>query len=185
MIKLWVWLFKLLGWKVKGEVPYHIKKCVVVVGPHTSFWDFIVGVPAREIWGLESKYFIKSSLCKGLLGKVLLKLGAIPVERKKKDTRLVDQAIEQFNEREELIIAVTPEGTRSYNPKWKSGFWHIAKGANVPIVMAGICFKKKEVVIGENFMPTDDKDADILTIKTYLSNFIGKHPEKGIQKNEL
>ncbi|ANQ47967.1 1-acyl-sn-glycerol-3-phosphate acyltransferase [Flammeovirga yaeyamensis] len=185
MIKLWVWLFKFFGWKVTGEVPYHLKKCVVVVGPHTSFWDFMVGVPARAILGLESKYFIKSDLCKGPLGKLLIKLGAIPVDRKKNNTRLVDLAINEFNAREELIIAVTPEGTRSYSPKWKSGFWHIARGANIPIIMIGFCFKRKEVVIGDYFMPSDDKEADILKIKTYLSDFTGKHPEKGILKSEL
>ncbi|WP_281615594.1 1-acyl-sn-glycerol-3-phosphate acyltransferase [Flammeovirga sp. SubArs3] len=185
MKSLWVWLFKLFGWKIDGTVPEDVKKCVVVVGPHTSFWDFLVGVPARELLGFESKFFIKSSLCVGPLGWFLLKLGAIPVHRKKGNTRLVDLAIEEYNKRDELIIAVTPEGTRSYNPKWRTGFYHIANGAKVPIVMAGMCFKTKRVVIGERFIPTGNVDDDIVRIKRFFYNFVGKHPEKGIRKEEI
>ncbi|AZQ61639.1 acyltransferase [Flammeovirga pectinis] len=179
MRTLSIWLFKLLGWKVEGALPNDVKKFVVVVGPHTSFWDFILGIPARKIVGVQSKFFIKSSLCKGILGKFLISLGAIPVDRSKK-TRLVDNVIDEFNSRSELIMAVTPEGTRSYNENWKTGFYRIAKGANVPIYMVGICFKTKRYIFGAKATLTDDMDKDIYNIKKYLGQFQGKHPTKGI-----
>lgn len=180
MKTLWVLLFKLFGWKVVGTLPKEIKKMIVVVGPHTSFWDFVIGIPAREIVGVQSKFFIKSSLCKGPMGSFLKSLGAIPVIRSK-NTRLVDQVISEFNKRDELIMAVTPEGTRSYNPNWKSGFYRIAVGANVPIFMVGFCFKTKRVVFGEKIDPSGDMEEDIIKIKKYLGQFVAKHPEKGIK----
>ncbi|MBD0402869.1 1-acyl-sn-glycerol-3-phosphate acyltransferase [Flammeovirga sp. EKP202] len=180
MRTIWIWLFKLAGWKVEGIFPNEVKKMVVVVGPHTSFWDFMVGVPARDIVGIKAKFFIKSTLCKGLLGRFLLKQGAIPVVRTK-NTRLVDQVIQEFNQREELIMAVTPEGTRSYNDNWKTGFYRIAMGANVPIYMVGMCFKTKRIVFGEYIIPSGNIEEDTLKIKTYLSQFVGKHPQKGIR----
>lgn len=172
--------FSLFGWKVIGKLPEE-KKYVIVVAPHTSNWDFFVGLAAKHIIYLQSNFLAKNSLFKiPVIGWFLKSIGGHSVDRKK-NTNLVDQVVDIFNQNEDFRMTVTPEGTRSYNPDWKTGFWHIAKKANVPIQMIGFDYSKKVVELKEVFYPSDDKEADIEKMKAYFRTIKGRHPEKGVR----
>ena len=177
--KFFGFCFWIFGWKVTGKRP-DTNKYLIIVAPHTSNWDFFVGVAARNIAGLNSSYLIKKSLMDiPIVGSILRVMGGHPVDRSKKGN-LVDQVVEIYNSKEKFVMTITPEGTRSYSPNWKTGFWHIAKNANVPIMMVGFDYSRKLVDLPEPIWTTDDKEADIERIKSHFRNFKGRHPEKGV-----
>lgn len=174
--KFW---FRLFGWKIQGGLPL-LKKYVIIVAPHTSNLDFLVGWAAREISGLKSQFLAKNSLFKiPVVGWFFRTIGGHPVDRSR-NTNLVDQVVNLFNSNEEFVMTVTPEGTRSYNPNWKTGFYRIADKAKVPIVMVGFDFERKMVEFREPFYTTGNLEADIEFIKSYYRTMKGRHPEKGV-----
>lgn len=177
--RLVFWLF---GWKVIGEKPSNIKKYIIVVAPHTSNIDFLIGVAARSISKLKSAYLAKKELFDlPLIGWFFKATGGIPVDRSKK-TNMVDQVIEFLESSDphrELAVCVTPEGTRSYAEKWKTGFWHIADNAKIPIVMVGFDFARKAVEFKEPFF-TSNKEEDIDKMKAYFRTVKGRNPEMGV-----
>ncbi|RED93857.1 lysophospholipid acyltransferase family protein [Marinoscillum furvescens] len=173
--------FRLTGWRVVGQRPVHLKKYVLIVAPHTSNWDFFVGVAARSISGLKSDFLAKDSLFKiPLVGWFLRKVGGHPVDRSRK-MNMVDQVVELFHKHEEFVITITPEGTRSYNPNWKTGFYRIADKARVPIVLVGFDYEKRTVEYRKPFIPTGDLEKELEEIKAYFRTVKGKHPEKGVR----
>jgi 1-acyl-sn-glycerol-3-phosphate acyltransferase len=180
MRKINMWLLKLFGWKVDERTPEGIDKCVIVVGPHTSNWDFVIGKMAFNYYGVNARYLIKKELFFPPLGWILKAMGGIPVDRKSKNN-LTDQATKYFAENDTMYMVFTPEGTRSYNAKWKKGFYYIAQKANVPIYLAYMDYERKIGGFLELFYPTGDVDADIMTIKEKLSQFKGRYPEQGIK----
>jgi 1-acyl-sn-glycerol-3-phosphate acyltransferase len=118
------------------------------------------------------------------LGYFFRAIGGVPVDRSRR-TDLVEQIVEQFNAREKITIAITPEATRKANPNWKTGFYRIALGAKVPIVLAYLDYDKREVGIERTFTPTGDVDADMEAIKRYYMKFNGKYKDKfvtGLEK---
>ena len=165
---------KILGWKIVGKKPNY-KKFVMVVAPHTSNWDFMVGSWARSSLRLKAWYVAKKELFIWPFGHFFKALGGFPVDRKK-HTNLVDQIVEIFNSREEFNITITPEGTRSYSPEWKTGFYQIAIKANIPIQMVAFDYEKKSVVLAEPFFPCRDLDKDLAMMKTFYRNYKGKYP---------
>ncbi|MFM9945271.1 MAG: lysophospholipid acyltransferase family protein [Bacteroidia bacterium] len=169
---------KILGWRIVGKKP-DFKKFVMVVAPHTSNWDFMVGSWARSSLRLNAWYVAKKELFVWPLGYLFRALGGFPVDRKK-HTNLVDQIVEIFNSQTEFNITITPEGTRSYSPEWKTGFYQIALKANIPIQMVGFDYKKKLVALAEPFFPSGDLNKDMEMMKSYFRQFKGKYPEKGI-----
>ena len=173
---------RLVGWTFDPKPTNKIKKAVVVVGPHTSNWDFIVGKIAFMHYGIQGKFLIKKELFFFPFGILLKKMGGIPVNRSK-NNRLTDQAVSFFDQSEELFLVFTPEGTRSYNPNWKKGFYYIAQKANVPIYLAYVDFENKKGGFHSIFEPTGNIDEDIKSIKKILSQFKGKIPENGIDLN--
>lgn len=176
-------LFKLFGWKVNGHKP-DLKKYVIIVAPHTSNWDFFVGWGARNVIGFYPNFLAKKELFKiPLVGWFLSSIGGVPVDRKnkRKSTQLVQQVVDLYREREEFIMTITPEGTRSYSPKWKTGFYRIAKEAGVPIVKIGFDYATKTVFVDEPFYPSGDMDQEIEEIKDYFRQFKGKNPEEGVK----
>lgn len=179
MIKLARFIFKLFGWKIDERTPEGIKKCVIVVGPHTSNWDFIIGRLAFVQYGVNAKFLIKKELFFPPLGWILKALGGIPVDRKK-NNNMTDQAVELFNQYEDLYLVFTPEGTRDYNPNWKKGFYYIAMKAKVPIYVCYMDYERKIGGFHSVFEPTGDAEKDIAHIKSILSQFKGRFPEKGI-----
>jgi 1-acyl-sn-glycerol-3-phosphate acyltransferase len=180
MSGFWRFCLKLFGWNTTLTFPYHhLKKYVIIVGPHTSNWDFVIGLAYRSLLGLSaSKFLGKKELFQPPLGSLFLKLGGIPVNRESK-SNLVEDVARLFQENEEFILALSPEGTRSKVEKLKTGFYFIARQANVPIVMVGLDWKNKTAIIGTPFMPSN-READFAIIRTFYSTIEGKYPEKGM-----
>jgi 1-acyl-sn-glycerol-3-phosphate acyltransferase len=177
---IYLLLFRIFGWKVTGEFPRGIKKYIIAIAPHTSNWDFVVGVAARSILGIQKAKFIgKSQLFKAPYGWFFRMLGGYSVERSKsKDT--TDEVAAIFNSHEEFILALAPEGTRKKVKKLKTGFYYIALKANVPIIPVGFDFNKKEVIMGMPLYPKEiDKDLDVLL--HFYKGIHGKNPEFGIR----
>jgi len=180
MRKFAAFILRLFGWKVDKRSPEGIDKCVVVVGPHTSNWDFIIGKLAFISYGVKAKFLIKKEMFVPPLGWFLKWMGGIPVDRKGKNN-LTQTAARYFKENDTMYMMFTPEGTRSYNPNWKRGFYYIAQQANVPIYLGYIDFPSKTGGFHGLFEPTGDVNKDIETIKKELSQYKGKYPEKGIR----
>jgi len=170
---------KLFGWKIDPKAPVGVDKAVIVVGPHTSNWDFIIGKIAFMKYGIPGKFLIKKELFFFPFGYLLKKMGGLPVDRSK-NNRLTDYAVELFDKYEKFYLVFTPEGTSKYNPNWKKGFYYIAQKANVPIYIAYIDFATKTGGFHSLFEPTGDVESDIQTIKNILSQYKGKFPENGI-----
>lgn len=182
MGKIAKWVLKRMGWTIYDR-PEGIDKAVVVMGPHTSNWDFIIGKMAFMHYGVKGRYLIKSELFFPPLGWFLKAIGGIPINRKK-NNNFTDQAIKYFQENDTMFMVFTPEGTRSYNPNWKKGFYYIALKAEVPIYIGYMDYPTKTGGFLEPFTPTGDIDKDIAFIKGKLSQFKGKYPEKGIRAVE-
>jgi len=171
------WLgLRLAGWKLKGRPP-NARKFVVIAYPHTSNWDFPLGLSACIIFRLKIYWLGKDSLFKGPAGPIMKWLGGIPIDRSKAQD-FVKQVIETFDQSEQMVIAVAPEGTRSAVKKWKTGFYHIASGANVPIVPGYLDYAKKEVGFLESFYPGGDIDKDIPAIKAIYGTIQGKNADQ-------
>lgn len=163
-----------------GGLPPHVKKCIMVAAPHTSNWDFIYARGAFYLLHLDVRFTIKKEFMGFPFGPLLKAMGALPVDRTK-NNRLVDAMVDILNNSDDMIIMVTPEGTRKYQPRWRKGFYYAAVGANVPIVLGFLDYKKKEAGIGPVFIPTGDVDADIEKIKDFYRTISPKYPEQGVK----
>ena len=171
--------FKIFGWKMESHPP-KIKKYVLAIAPHTSNWDFAVGYCVKHIADLHPNVLVKASLFKiPLVGWFLRNMGGHPVDRSKK-LNLVDQIVKMFEKNKQFIMAITPEGTRSFSSKWKTGFYYVALGAKVPIVMVGIDYSKKLVTFSNPLVPSGDADVDLESMKKYFRPLKGRYPEKGV-----
>ncbi|AMO58074.1 glycerol acyltransferase [Endozoicomonas montiporae] len=169
-------ILKLAGWKKEGQLPA-VDKCVVIAAPHTSNWDFIFMMLMAFSFRLKVFWMGKNSLFKGPMGPIMHFLGGISVERSK-HTGLVQQTIDQFNQNNNLFIALSPEGTRGKVTKWKSGFYHVAAGANVPIAMSFLDYKRKVAGFGPMFHPTGDYEKDLAEIQAFYRGVSGKNPSR-------
>lgn len=170
-------ILKIAGWTVKVTVPDY-PKCLICVAPHTSNWDFILGKLAYATTGRKAGFLMKASWFFFPMGTIFRAMGGIPVPRRKKGTSLVDALVDKFNSSDRLVLAITPEGTRSRTSQWHTGFLHIARRAGIPIALGAIDFGKKEITITDTFTPTGDTEADMRRIKDYYRNFTAKYPEK-------
>ncbi len=173
-------IFKLLGWKVIDRRPKPMGPCIYVVAPHTSNWDFFMGLCVRSIARLGNvRYLAKKSLFVWPVGWIFKALGGYPVDRSK-STNLTDQAVAYFNQIPDFSLAITPEGTRKKVDQWKTGFWRIAKGANVPLILSSFDYGRREVILREPFFVGDDMDKDIAWMTDYFKQFKGKQPALGV-----
>src|SRR5687768_14288741 len=155
MRPLYELIFRLLGWKIKGSFPAGLKKYIVAIGPHTSNWDFMVGIAARSILRMKkTKFLAKSQLFRPPFGWLFRSLGGYPVERTASND-MVRQVAHLFESHDTFVLAIAPEGTRKKVDKLRTGFYYIAKAARVPIIPVGFDFKKKEVILGEPLFPGD------------------------------
>lgn len=179
MRKIASYLLKMFGWKIDDHAPEGVKKCVIVVGPHTSNWDFVLGRLAFVHFGIKGKYLIKKELFFFPLGLILKAIGGIPVDRKK-NNNMTEYAASLFQENEELFLVFTPEGTRKYNPNWKKGFYYIAIRAKVPIYICYMDYERKIGGFHSLFEPTGNVDEDIAYIKSIMGKYKGRFPEQGI-----
>lgn len=167
--------FKVLGWKLIGTFP-ELDKCVVIVVPHTHWVDFFLGLLVRKVVNQEINYIGKKSLFKPPFGWFFRWTGGAPVDRSK-NSNTVDSVVQIFNHRKVFRFALAPEGTRKKVQELRTGFYHIAKKAHVPIVMVAFDFGKKEVKIGEPFFPSDHQDKDFEKIHEFYKGVKGKLPE--------
>lgn len=168
-------LLRLAGWRID---PFpDLERAVVVGGPHTSNWDGVLGLISGVALGLHVNIMIKHSLFKGPLGLLLRRLGAIPIDRTRA-AGVVDQAVEQFNRHAHLIMVVTPEGTRNSAAKWKTGFYHIANRAGVPIVVATADYGRKALTFPAVFTPQGDIETDMHHLYEVFASVTPRHPER-------
>ena len=179
MKKIVRFIFWVIGWKIDERAPEGIKKCVIVVGPHTSNWDFILGKMAFITYGVKGKFLIKKELFFPPLGWFLKAIGGVPVDRKQRNN-MTETAVKFFNENETMYLVFSPEGTRSYNPNWKKGFYYIAQKANVPIYICYMDYERKIGGFHSIIYPTGNVDEDIKYIKGILRAYKGRFPENGI-----
>jgi len=182
--RLLYWLARLLfgiaGWHTEGALP-DIPRYVVVV-THTSSWDFIVGLTG---WSILSNGFSstklswmgKAGLFRGPLGAFLKWIGGIPIKRKARHNA-VEQSVQAFRSHEKLVMAIAPEGTRKKATHWKTGFYHIAQGAQIPIAFAFLDYKRKVVGIGPVIIPSGDIQADMEIIRDFYSKVHAKYPSQ-------
>lgn len=173
--------WKLSGWKVVGKFPYQYKKMVLAVAPHTSWKDILIGFAVRSELRIEhAKFLGKKELFDGAFGFVFRWLGGIPVDRfgKKGISKqgIVEQAVTLFANNENFILGLAPEGTRKRVEKLRSGFYQIAKKAQVPIIPFGFDFEHKQVIIGKPIFASDDEEEDFKKIIAFFSTIKGKEP---------
>lgn len=169
-------LYTILGWKVVGTFPKELKKYIIIAAPHTHWLDFPLGIAVKWAEAAPINYIGKASLFKAPFGFIFRWLGGTPVDRTKSNNR-VDTIVEIFNNKDKFVLALSPEGTRKKVEKWKTGFYFIAKGANIPIVMATLDFKKKEVKISEPYYLTDNMEEDFNFFHKYYEGVGAKIPE--------
>lgn len=168
-------ILKTFGWSVDITVPDHAK-CIICVAPHTSNWDFVIGKLAYASTGRKAGFLMKETWFFWPLKYLLLGIGGIPVPRRKKGTSLVETIVKKFDSSPRLTIAITPEGTRSRQEKWHTGFLHIAEKSGAHIVLGVIDFSKKKVSITKEFISTGNTESDMRQIKDYYKDFKGKYP---------
>lgn len=169
-------IFRIFGWREIDELPPDIKKAVVIVAPHTSLWDFVVGRFGYWALGFKPKFLIKKEAFKFPLKGILIWAGGIPVDRKKSGN-MVENIAKMFSKYDSLFITITPEGTRRLNPNWKKGFYYIALKAKVPVVLGILDYQKKEAGMRDVFYPTGNFEKDFKIIEDYYRGRTGKHPE--------
>ena len=170
-------LFNLLGWKVPNDFPSGIDKYIIIAAPHTSNWDFPIAVLYKFAKGIDIKFIGKHTLFKPPFGFLFRAMGGIPVNRST-SKNMVQSIVDIFNERDKFIFALSPEGTRKKVSKWKTGFYHVAKGANVPIVMATLDFENKQIVINEPYYVTGDQKVDFEYFHNYFKDVKGRNPDQ-------
>ncbi len=168
-------LLPLFGWKTEGQLP-DVPQWICIVAWHTSNWDFPIGILTSWVFRIHTSFLGKDSLFRGPLGWFFRAVGGIPVDRSRHNN-LVTAAVDAFRSRPHLIYAVAPEGTRQKSECWRSGFYHIALEAKVPIVPAFLDYGRKVAGFGPPIYPTGDVEADLATIRAFYSTVTAKHPE--------
>ena len=166
---------KLMGWKVLGELPKD-KKYLLVVAPHTSNWDFIVGLFTGFKHGVKIHFIAKNQLFFFPLGLILRALGGFSIDRSKKNNN-VEKIVALFESQDAFRLTITPEGTRGPVTRWKEGFYYIAVKAKIPLVFVGLDYPSKEVRISEPFWPTGDINKEFPQVLDYFRPIQGRYPK--------
>ncbi len=162
---------RLLGWKIRGEIP-DVTKAVVAVAPHTSNWDWVLGMLCIFALNVRINYLIKASVFVWPLSVLLRVTGGIPIDRSRA-SGVVDLLVEEFTAQDHLFYVITPEGTRSRVGTWKTGFLHLAYRTGVPLILAGLDYRKKEILLAEPFELSGTLDIDLTRVQQYFAAFTG------------
>lgn len=170
--RLCAWILRRMGWRLTGEFP-RIPKLVVIVAPHSSWWDGLIGLLFKVAVGLDVTFMAKRELFFPPLGWLLRRLGGVPIERSAAHG-VVEQMAIRFARTDRMWLALAAEGTRKPVKKWKSGFWHIARRARVPILMLYFHYPEKRIGIGPVYEPTPDLEADMAHIREFYRPWMGK-----------
>ncbi|MGY6558249.1 MAG: 1-acyl-sn-glycerol-3-phosphate acyltransferase [Nitritalea sp.] len=178
-------IFFISGWKLNNQWPEGLKKAVLIAIPHTSNWDIIYARAAFYLMDIPVRFTIKKEAMVGPLGWVIKGLGGIGIDRKRvpggRKQTYTEAMTNMLRESDELVIMVTPEGTRKYVPKWKTGFYHVALGARVPVVVGYLDYKKKEAGIGPVITPNGQIHEQIEEMMAFGRTVVGRHPDQGIR----
>lgn len=164
-----------IGWRIDGAAP-NVPKLVAIVAPHTSAWDFPVGVVGMFAFGVRVTFLAKDALFRWPLGPMIRWLGGIPVDREN-PSGLVERTIAEFNRRNRMVLALAPEGTRKKVVRWRTGFYHMAVGARVPIVPIAFDWPTRTIRLGPPIVPTGRLQDDMQTIAAFYAGVRGKRPE--------
>jgi 1-acyl-sn-glycerol-3-phosphate acyltransferase len=161
------------GWQLRGEFP-DVAQLVLIAAPHSSWWDGFWGLIFKVALGIDISFMGKRELFRGPLGWVLRQLGGIPIERTAAHG-LVEQMVARFRSTPHLWLGIAPEGTRKRVTRWKTGFWHIARAAGVPILPAAFDYANRSISILPLFQPSDDLEADLRALRAIYAPFHGRN----------
>lgn len=171
--------YKILGWKVVGNVNFSqdsVKKAIIIAAPHTSWHDLFIGLYLRKVTGINTNFIAKKELFKWPLNLYFKAIGARAIDRTSGQNK-VEAIANLFKNEDEFRLTLAPEGTRKKVKEWRTGFYYIAKAANVPIIMFTLDFENKQNKISEPFYLTDDIDADMKFIRSFFKGVKGKIPK--------
>lgn len=166
-------VLRLSGWRLLGELP-DVPKLIIIGAPHSSYWDGVWGLVMKVALGLDIKIMIKREVLEGPLGIILRPIGMIPINRKAA-LNVVGQMVQRFAQAERMWLGITPEGTRKRVTHWKSGFLHIAREAEVPVLPVFIDYPSKTFTLGAPVRAGDDPEADMAHIRSLFHGYRGKH----------
>jgi len=169
-------LLRILGWNTEGQLPAQ-SRFVLIAAPHTSNWDLMFTMAIAFAMRTKVHWLGKRSLFRRPFGLIFSWFGGIPVDRSRSNN-IVEQSIQYFHDNDSFILAVPPSGTRQKVAYWKTGFYYIALGARVPIVLGFLDYKRKVGGVGPPFQPTGDIESDMMFIREYYSKVTGRYPEK-------
>ena len=174
-----IFIFRINGWKAVQENPPP-QKAVIIAVPHTSNWDFLYYFGLTNALDIKSYWIGKNTLFKWPFGDMMRRLGGIPVDRTKSNN-MVDAMVLEFENRDQFLLTIPPEGTRGGGSEWRTGFYYIALRAKVPIIMGMMDYAKKTGGLGPAFMPTGDYKADMLKLSAFYHSVTPKYPEKAMR----
>jgi 1-acyl-sn-glycerol-3-phosphate acyltransferase len=166
-------VLRLGGWNLTGEFP-DVPRLVLIAAPHSSWWDGVWGLLIKVAIGADVHFMAKQELFRWPLGGLLRRLGGMAIDRGAAKG-VVEQMIDQFHQREKLWLGIAPEGTRKPVKRWKSGFWHIAHDADVPIFPVAFHYPDKTIQLGPLVETTGDMDADVAVLRAFYAPFKGRH----------
>lgn len=175
-------LFRVFGWTLDDHLRADFRRCVMIAAPHTSNWDFIFARAAFFMMGIRVRFTVKKEWMRFPFNLLFGPLGAIPIDRRPKTPgaerpSMTQAMIQLFADNPELVVLVTPEGTRSLRTHWKTGFYHVAVGAGVPIALGYLDFKNKVAGVGKLVYPSGDMARDLKEIMAFYQHIPPKHPE--------
>ncbi|QYA26545.1 acyltransferase [Gramella sp. MT6] len=168
--------YKILGWKLESNFDPAIKKCVFIVAPHTSSYDFLIGILVRKVMDIQINFVGKKELFKPPFGWYFKMVGGSPIDRSGNKNK-VDAIAQIFKEKDIFRLAMSPEGTRQKTDKWRTGFYYIALKAEVPIIRVAFDYGTKKVKISDAYWPTGDFEKDYTEIFSFYDGVQGKIPE--------
>ncbi len=174
-------LLRLWGWKVTGRYPYEVPKLILCAAPHTSNWDFPVGVLVRSAWGIKANFVAKHTLFRGPLGPLFRWLGGVPVDRSKPGNNFVNATVEAFKREPYMHLVIAPEGTRKKVDRFKTGIYHIAHQAGVPILLTSFNWATRTVHFDEKLFHTSgDLERDMAFLWNYYKGIPGYLPANSV-----
>lgn len=166
----------IFGWKVVGAIPAELKKCVLIAVPHTSWWDFFLGIFSRGILNTEINYVAKKELFVFPFNYFFTWTGGTPLNRQKNENK-VETIVKIFANKTVFRLAIAPEGTRKKVTHWKTGFYHMALQANVPILPVAFDYKNKQVIYHTPYYPIGNMEVDVPFLESLFKDVVGKNPE--------
>jgi len=170
------WFLRLAGWQIEGAKP-HLRRFVLVGAPHTSNWDFVLFLAFAAVLDVKFAWLGKRALFRPPLGRLMRRLGGIPVVRHQRENTVARMA-QLFESRESLVLVLSAEGTRAYTPHWRSGFYHIARAADVPIVMGYLDYARRRGGFGPAILPSGDLRSDMDEMRDFYADKTARYPDR-------